>query len=80
MAAHGFAYVEEFIPQSYRDERIPFKREPYPTQQIDLARKQAKLLHCPDDNSEDMLACLRSRPVANFTDTMIEFFVSLRTL
>ncbi|XP_012344184.1 esterase E4-like [Apis florea] len=48
--------------------------EPFPTQQIDLARKQAKLLNCPSDNSEDMLTCLRSRPVANFTDTMSEFF------
>lgn len=53
--------------------------EPFPTQQIDLARKQAKLLNCPSDNSEDILTCLRSKPVANFTDTMGEFFVGLRT-
>lgn len=36
--------------------------EPYPTRQIDLARRQTKLLRYPDDNSEDMLACLRLRP------------------
>lgn len=54
----------------------PLLTEPYPTHQRDIAEKQAKLLNCPINNTKDMLACLRSKPVANFTKTISEFFVS----
>ncbi|XP_050490850.1 esterase E4-like [Bombus huntii] len=52
----------------------PLLTEPYPTHQRDIAEKQAKLLNCPINNTKDMLACLRSKPVANFTKTISEFF------
>lgn len=49
----------------------------YPTEQKHLAKKQAELLNCPTDSSAAILACLKSKPVQNFTDTMPKFFVSL---
>ena len=48
--------------------------EPYPTEQTRLARKQATLLNCPTNDTAAILACLRSKPVQNFTDTMSQFF------
>ncbi|OAD60209.1 Esterase FE4 [Eufriesea mexicana] len=47
---------------------------PFPTDQNDLAKKQAQLLHCPTNNSREMLTCLKSKPVENFTKTMADFF------
>ncbi|XP_076180102.1 esterase E4-like [Ptiloglossa arizonensis] len=46
----------------------------YPTEQKHLAKKQAELLNCPTDSSAAILACLKSKPVQNFTDTMPKFF------
>lgn len=48
--------------------------EPYPTEQKRLAVKQATLLNCPTNDNEAMIACLRTKPVQNFTDTISEFF------
>lgn len=51
--------------------------EPYPTEQLHLAKKQAELLNCPTDTTGSMLVCLNSKPVENFTDTIPKFFVSM---
>ncbi|XP_011690508.1 PREDICTED: esterase E4-like [Wasmannia auropunctata] len=49
-------------------------KEPYPTEQLHLAKKQAELLDCPTDTTGSMLICLNSKPVENFTDTIPKFF------
>jgi len=49
--------------------------EPYPTEQLHLAKKQAELLDCPTDTTGSMLICLNSKPVENFTETIRNFFV-----
>ncbi|XP_011700535.1 PREDICTED: esterase FE4-like isoform X1 [Wasmannia auropunctata] len=48
--------------------------EPFPTEQLHLAKKQAELLDCPIDTTGSMLICLNSKPVENFTDTISKFF------
>ncbi|KZC07957.1 Esterase E4 [Dufourea novaeangliae] len=48
--------------------------EPYPTDQKNLAIKQATLLNCPTNNTREMLSCLKSKPVENFTKTMSDLF------
>ncbi|XP_011164602.1 esterase FE4 [Solenopsis invicta] len=48
--------------------------EPYPTEQLHLAKKQAELLDCPTDTTGSMLICLNSKPVENYTDTIVKFF------
>ncbi|XP_012223116.1 esterase FE4 [Linepithema humile] len=48
--------------------------EPYPTNQTNLAKKQAELLNCPTDTTGAMLVCLNSKPVEDFTNTMPKFF------
>lgn len=50
--------------------------EPYPTNQTNLAKKQAELLNCPTDTTGAMLVCLNSKPVEDFKKTMPKFFVS----
>lgn len=54
--------------------------EPYPTNQTDLAKKQAELLNCPTDTTGAMLICLNSKPVEDFTNTMPNFFVSIKRI
>lgn len=49
--------------------------ELYPTEQRDLAVKQATYLNCPTNDNEAMISCLKSKPVENFTDTFNDFFV-----
>jgi len=49
----------------------------YPTDQLNLAKKQAELLNCPTNTTDAILACLTSKPVENFTDTITKFFVSV---
>ncbi|XP_011690504.1 PREDICTED: esterase FE4-like [Wasmannia auropunctata] len=48
--------------------------EPFPTEQLHLAKKQAELLDCPTDTTGSMLICLNSKPVENFTNTISKFF------
>ncbi|XP_012527268.2 esterase FE4 [Monomorium pharaonis] len=48
--------------------------EPYPNDQLYLAKKQAELLDCPTDTTGSMLICLNSKPVENFTESIIKFF------
>ncbi|KAK2575832.1 hypothetical protein KPH14_007207 [Odynerus spinipes] len=52
----------------------PLMLKTYPTDQKDLALKQAVLLDCPTDTTESMVNCLRTKPVENFTETMDKFF------
>jgi len=54
--------------------------EPYPTEQLHVAKKQAELLNCPTNTTDAMLDCLTSKPVENFTDTMPKFFVSVTNI
>ncbi|KAK1130319.1 hypothetical protein K0M31_018455 [Melipona bicolor] len=35
---------------------------------------QARLLDCPTDSTSSMISCFRSKPVENFTDTLISLF------
>ncbi|XP_066595962.1 esterase FE4-like [Prorops nasuta] len=48
--------------------------EPFPTEQKHLAKKQAELLGCPTDTTGNMIICLNTKPVENFTDTVSNFF------
>nr|ARK19930.1 carboxylic ester hydrolase [Ampulex compressa] len=48
--------------------------QPYPSEQTDLAKKQAELLGCPTDTTGSMMICLKSKPVENFTATIPNFF------
>lgn len=47
-----------------------------PTEQKNLAKKQAELLGCPTDTTGNMLICLNTKTVDEFINTTKEFFVS----
>lgn len=48
-----------------------------PSNQMEIARKQARLLGCPDDTSENIVKCLRTVPVEKFNNALVEFRVSI---
>lgn len=48
--------------------------KPIPPHQKHLAVKQAELLNCPTNATDVMLACLKSKPVGDYIDTMSNFF------
>lgn len=47
-----------------------------PTNQLDIAKKQARLVGCPDDTSENIVKCLRTVPAEKFDDALSQFRVS----
>ncbi|KAJ3652351.1 hypothetical protein Zmor_018325 [Zophobas morio] len=46
---------------------------PLPSHQLDLARKQARLVGCPDDNPEEILSCLRTKSADEIVNTFPQF-------
>ncbi|XP_058461778.1 juvenile hormone esterase-like [Malaya genurostris] len=46
-----------------------------PTDQIELARKQAALLGCPVIPADKMMACLRKKPATDYADSLEYMFV-----
>ncbi|XP_065091204.1 juvenile hormone esterase-like [Ochlerotatus camptorhynchus] len=46
-----------------------------PTNQIELARKQAELLKCGTDSVAQMVECLREKPASDFADSLEAMFV-----
>lgn len=49
---------------------------PVPHNQMDLAKKQAKLLGCPEDTSANIVKCLRGKTYSEISDTYPQFKVS----
>lgn len=49
---------------------------PVPSNQLDLAKKQAKLVGCPDDSSANLVKCLRSKSATEISDTLPKFKVN----
>lgn len=49
---------------------------PIPYEQLEVAKKQARLVGCPDDNSENIVKCLRTVPADKFNDALFQFKVS----
>lgn len=48
-----------------------------PSEQLEIAKKQAKLLGCPDDTSENIVKCLRNVPVEKFNNALREYRVRI---
>ncbi|XP_019873364.2 esterase E4 [Aethina tumida] len=46
---------------------------PVPHNQMDLAKKQAKLLGCPEDTSANIVKCLRGKTYSEISDTYPQF-------
>lgn len=44
-----------------------------PSNQLDLAKKLAKLLNCPHDTSANVVKCLKSKTSKELTDFIEEF-------
>ncbi|KAK4874274.1 hypothetical protein RN001_013634 [Aquatica leii] len=42
---------------------------PVPNNQMDLAKKQAQLLHCPEDTSANIIKCLKSKSAQEIADS-----------
>ena len=50
---------------------------PLPRHQKDLVIQQAKLLNCPTNSVKSMVDCLKAKPVEDFTNTVLNFFVRI---
>lgn len=50
--------------------------ELFPTEQKDIAEKQAKILNCPSNDTKEMIDCFNKKPVEDFSNSMSQFFVS----
>ncbi|XP_033329533.2 uncharacterized protein LOC117222127 [Megalopta genalis] len=48
--------------------------EPYPTEQKQLAHRQATLLNCTTGDNQAMIDCLRTKPVEHFTNSIRDMF------
>lgn len=48
-----------------------------PTNQLDIAKRQSRLLGCPEDTSEKIINCLRTIPAEKFYDSLFQLRVSL---
>ena len=51
-------------------------QELLPTNQSHLAKKQAEILGCPTDTVGNMLVCLNTKSVEEFSSSVGQFFVS----
>lgn len=47
-----------------------------PTNQLEIAKKQARLVNCTDDTSKNIVKCLKTVPAEKFDDTLFQFRVS----
>jgi len=50
-----------------------FGNWPVPNNQLDLAKKQAKLVNCPDDTPANIIKCLRSKTADEIAETVPKF-------
>lgn len=46
--------------------------------QIELVKKQARLVGCPTDSTRSMVQCFNTLPIENFTNTLDPLFVSTK--
>lgn len=53
-----------------------FIQNPIETGQISVAKKQARLVGCPDDTSASIVKCLRTKSAEEIVDSMDAFAVS----
>ena len=49
---------------------------PLPRHQLDLAKKQARIVGCPDDNATVIIDCLRKTPAEELGNSFFQFAVS----
>lgn len=49
---------------------------PVPQNQLGLAKKQAKLVGCPDDTPANIIKCLKTKPAKELGDSLPNFKVS----
>lgn len=54
----------------------PLGNWPLPRGQLEIAKKQARLVGCPEDTSENIVKCLRTVPVEKFNNAFLQFRVS----
>lgn len=45
--------------------------------QLEVAKKQAKLLGCPDDTAANIIKCLKMKPFDDFSQSLPKFKVYL---
>lgn len=48
---------------------------PVPMNQIPLAKKQARLVGCPDDNTANVVKCLKTKPAKELGESLAGFRV-----
>lgn len=53
----------------------PLGPYPTPSNQLEIAKKQARILGCPDNNSENIVKCLRTIPAEEFNNALGQFRV-----
>ncbi|KAJ8959087.1 hypothetical protein NQ318_022344 [Aromia moschata] len=46
---------------------------PLPRSQLDVAKKQARFVGCPDDTSENIIKCLKTVPYKDLADSLFKF-------
>nr|AIY68330.1 putative integument esterase [Leptinotarsa decemlineata] len=51
----------------------PLGAWPLPTNQLDLAKKQAKFVGCPDDNAANIIKCLRTKTYNELGESLPKF-------
>lgn len=51
-------------------------RDPMPTNQLEIAKKQARLLGCPEDTSKNIVECLKKIPAEKYENAFLQFKVS----
>ncbi|CAH1107848.1 unnamed protein product [Psylliodes chrysocephalus] len=45
----------------------------FPHNQTDIAKKQARILGCPDDTSKNIINCLKTKPAEDFANALFQF-------
>lgn len=51
-----------------------------PHHQLDVAKKQAKLVNCPDDTAANIIKCLKTKPINDLSQSLPKFKVRLLPL
>lgn len=55
----------------------PLGQWPLPSDQLEVAKIQAKLVGCPQNTSENIVKCLKTVPAEKFNDALNGFPVSI---
>lgn len=50
---------------------------PIPYNQTDIAKKQARILGCPDDTSANIVKCLKTKSAEDIGNSLLQFRVSM---